>query len=322
MSLVLKIVQFAVGAAEGPGGGKGAQQLVMAGSLLVRARQDRIDYAQARSRHRFADWRRPRRRGRAACSNARTTVVPMATTRPPWILVRSIARAVDAGMRYGSSKGSSASSAGSPVDEIPAACVMVAKRMPRAIIAASSFQSSTNPAEGGSNATGGPAIGVHTSHSASGSGTCGVLYGAAMARQPFADFIRRAVEPDGQQPRVLQHGLHRRAERPENQPVARTQSEAARGRSSVRVWKSPGPNTMAENRLTSSGASDRRPASRTSMPSPARLAGSVAASFATTRSPGRSRSGKAVRGRCRRLPRGVDRQQLGAGRTLRRHASG
>ena len=62
----------------------------------------------------------------AACSSARTTVVPMAMTRPPAARAASIAAAVMAGMRYGSSNGSRASSAGSPVDEMPAASVIVA----------------------------------------------------------------------------------------------------------------------------------------------------------------------------------------------------
>ena len=55
---------------------------------------------------------------------------------------------------------------------MPAASVMVANAMPRSRIARIDAQSSTKPADGGSNATGTPAIGVHTSHSASGAGTC------------------------------------------------------------------------------------------------------------------------------------------------------
>ena len=58
------------------------------------------------------------------------------------------------------------------MDEIPAAWVMVPKRIPRARMDASMLQSSANPADGGSNATGGPAIGVQVSQSASGVGTC------------------------------------------------------------------------------------------------------------------------------------------------------
>src|SRR6058998_1938733 len=44
-------------------------------------------------------------------------------------------------------------------------------------IAAIDRQSSAKPADGGSKATGGPAIGVHTSHSASGTATCAYWMG-------------------------------------------------------------------------------------------------------------------------------------------------
>jgi hypothetical protein len=53
-------------------------------------------------------------------------------------------------MRYGSSNGSSRSRSGSPVDEIPAACVTVANTTPFDANAASSCQSSAKPADGGS----------------------------------------------------------------------------------------------------------------------------------------------------------------------------
>src|SRR6266568_1432851 len=43
--------------------------------------------------------------------------------------------------------------------------------------AAIDLQSSAKPADGGSKATGGPAIGVHTFHSASGAGTCAYWIG-------------------------------------------------------------------------------------------------------------------------------------------------
>ena len=52
---------------------------------------------------------------------------------------------------------------GSPVDDRPAACVSVAKRTPRSRRRPSVRQSMTKPADGGSIATGGPAIGVCTS---------------------------------------------------------------------------------------------------------------------------------------------------------------
>ncbi|OLC75104.1 MAG: hypothetical protein AUH72_20880 [Acidobacteria bacterium 13_1_40CM_4_65_8] len=67
--------------------------------------------------------------------------------------------------------------------------------------------------------------------------------------------------------------------------------------------KSPAPNTTATNSWTSSAASEPRPASRTSRSAPlgrctpCRLAGSVAASLAITRSPGCRRSAKPDRAR-------------------------
>jgi len=79
-------------------------------------------------------------------------------------------------------------------------------------------------------------------------------------------------------------------------------------RSSVRARKSPAPKTTAENVWTSSAASDERPASRTSRAAPlgrctpCRLAGSVAASFATRRSPGCRKSTNRDRGACVMCP--------------------
>ena len=75
-------------------------------------------------------------------------------------------------MSYGSSNGSRLSSSTSPVEEMPAACVIVAKPMLRARIAAIICQSSAKLADGGSKATGRLAIRVHTSQRASGIGAC------------------------------------------------------------------------------------------------------------------------------------------------------
>ena len=108
---------------------------------------------------------------------------------PPFDRVRAIARAVEAGTSYGSSKGSRLSSSESPVDEMPAACVIVAKPMLRARSAAIICQSSAKPADGGSKATGGLAIGVHTSHSASGCRHVCVLNGPAVARDARPDLV-------------------------------------------------------------------------------------------------------------------------------------
>ena len=68
--------------------GEGAQQLVVAGAGLVRARDDRIDDAEQAGGADAVRSPALRRRGtipsrRAACSSARTTVVPTAMIRPP-----------------------------------------------------------------------------------------------------------------------------------------------------------------------------------------------------------------------------------------------
>ena len=81
--------------------------------------KDRIDDAQRRVRA-DALVATPSPLRPAECSSARTTVVPTATMRPPLIRGRRMAEAVVAGMRYGSSNGRRASSAASPVDEMPA----------------------------------------------------------------------------------------------------------------------------------------------------------------------------------------------------------
>ena len=85
-------------------------------------------------------------------------------------------------------------------------------------------------------------------------------------------------------------------------------ARGGRARSSVLVRKSPAPKTTAEKSARSVD-NERRPASRTSIGSPVRtwvpcrLAGNVAASFATTRSPGRRTSMSASRAIWRRPSR-------------------
>ena len=155
---------------------KGAQQRVMAGARLMRAGEDCIDDLEFRP---SAD---PSCRDAVSASHDPVTgaggfkgahdrgadgddAAVVGTRR----VDRCCGRRRD---RYGSSNGSRSSSSGSPVEEMPAAWVRVAKRMPRERIRARLRQSSTKPAEGGSKATGGPAIGVHTSQRASGAGTC------------------------------------------------------------------------------------------------------------------------------------------------------
>ena len=95
------------------------------------------------------------------------------------------APAVDAGIRYGSSSGSRASSAASPVDEMPAACVSVASAAPRSRSRCTVAQSSTKPADGGSNATGRLASRVHVDHIASGCGTCAYWIGRPCRAMPL-----------------------------------------------------------------------------------------------------------------------------------------
>ena len=67
---------------------------------------------------------------------------------------------------------------------MPAACVMVANCTRRFVIDASASQVSTNPDDGGSNATGGPAIDVQVSHSASGSVRCAYWIGRPWRASP------------------------------------------------------------------------------------------------------------------------------------------
>ena len=134
-----------------------AQQLVVAAVGFVRAGQNRIHDTK-----------------RVACVMRWFAIPSPARTRPlrqrvfrgphdgradgddPSALQSDVAQAdaVASGMRYGSSNGSRRSRSGSPVDERPAARVIVANPMPRSRIARDGAQSSAKPADGGSNATG------------------------------------------------------------------------------------------------------------------------------------------------------------------------
>ena len=150
-----------------------AEQVVVTRTGFVRSRNNRIDNAKMRARtdalhgdpctgtNRSADQRAVFECAHDGCAdrNNASTVV-----------FRTVdgSRAVTAGIRYGSSNGNRRSSASSPVDEIPAACVMVTKSAPRVRIDANVFQSTMNPADGGSKANGAPATGVQTSHKTSG----------------------------------------------------------------------------------------------------------------------------------------------------------
>ena len=229
----------------------------------------------------------------------------------------------------GSSNGRRASSAGSPVDDRPAAWVSVAKPMPRRCKASSSCQSSTKPADGGSNATGGPAIRVHTSQSASGSARCAYCTGRPWRAMPALDRVGVADEADLDQARMAERCEHRR-------PRA---VRAAAGRPAPASGGGAGLRCGCESRLrrrrrresaaSSSGAtSEARPARRTSIAAPlgrclpARLAGRVAASLATTRSPAASSVGQVGARMCRQATVGIDDQEAGIARPLDRQGGG
>ena len=110
--------------------------------------------------------------------------------------------------------------------------------------------------------------------------------------------------------------------------VSPTASGGGSGRSSVRMRQSPSPKTTARKHAMSSAASERRPARRTSIAAPLarwrpeRLAGSVAASLATTRSPGTSRSASALRGWCAMRPARIDDEKARVARSLHRPVRG
>jgi hypothetical protein len=184
-------------------------------------------------------------------------------------------------------------------------------------------QSSAKLAEGGSKATGSAAIGVQTSHNASGICMCAYWIGLPSRARPAHT---AAVEPLNR--RRTRRGCPRSvstvADSPSTPlaagpptplgacPKSRRSPRASgggSGRSSVRARKSPDPNTTAEKLCMSAGRSDDRPASRTSISAPLgactprKLAGSVAASFAMTKSPGRKRSTSFERRACVRPPR-------------------
>ena len=155
---------------------KRAQQLVVAGAWFVRARHNRIHAAEHARADRCAVSRVPRQdeRCRRRATHVPAPARPLCRWRSPGRrdpLHASINAAVEIGMSYGSSSGSSRSSSASPVEEMPAACVRVANSAPRARSEPITAQSRMNPAEGASNATGRPAICVHVSQIASGSGT-------------------------------------------------------------------------------------------------------------------------------------------------------
>ena len=191
----------------------------------------------------------------------------------------------------------------------------------------SKAQSSTNPADGGSKATGAPAIAVQTSHSASGSAMCAYWIGRPCRAMPAQIASGVAVEahrrPGADGPACAVTVAPQRAER---QRDRRAQAAAGRRGARCGVRWSPSPKTMAVKLAhVVRRPATRRPARRSfdrlrrsRRCTPCRLAGRVAASLATTRSPGASRSAQAARGACREPAVGVDDQQAGVARPLDR----
>ena len=180
----------------------------------------------------------------------------------------TIAVAVVGGISYGSSNGRRASRASSPVDEIPAACVIVANSMPRARSAPSVRQSSANPADGGSNATGGPAIAVQSSQSASGAARARTeLDGRVERGRPRSRRARHRIA--ARQARMTEHVLDDRRRAARAEAIAGAQRRRQR--------------SMFGRRVKVAGAEDHRrrsadivrrerssPARRTSIASPVR----------------------------------------------------
>ena len=97
-------------------------------------------------------------------------MVPAATTLPPRARAWHTAAAVASGISYTSGSGSRASSAGSPVDDRPAACVSGHTAIPAARNARTRDAVRTRPADGISAAHGRAANGVWNAESASGDG--------------------------------------------------------------------------------------------------------------------------------------------------------
>ncbi len=82
------------------------------------------------------------------------------------------------------------------------------------------LQSSAKPADGASKATGRAAIFVHTSQSASGSGTCAYWMGRPCLAIPAQISSGVAGEPDRDEPRMPEEALDDRRQRPEENTVA------------------------------------------------------------------------------------------------------
>ena len=134
----------------------------------------------------------------------------------------------DRGMRYGSSKGSIASSAGSPVDESPAACVSVPNAIRRA-----AMRVEHAPAQG---EAGRRRLerGRQTRNRRPGVPDrkrllqMGVLNGTSVSGESGPDVVRRALELQQDEPWMIHVRHHGRAKRAEQQSIAETKCRRLR----------------------------------------------------------------------------------------------
>ena len=245
--------------------------------------------------------RGPGRRPSAAASSARTTLVPMATMRPPSALARAMAAALRRGDAVGLVEGEP------PVER------RIARRGDSGGMRERG-DTDAAPPPGGERAPverkprrgrlEGDRVGGDPRPDVPESQRCGnmrVLDRPPVPRESGEDGCALAEEPQAEKPRMAEKGFDLS---PSSGPRTR-RSPGARGgggaRSSVRVRWSPAPNATATNRVGSRKATQA--ASRTSIGSPLapcvprKLAGRVAASLATTRSPGPNRDASSERGR-------------------------
>ena len=262
----------------------------------------------------------------AACSSARATVVPM---RDDAAAARScaarIAATVDCRQAIGLVERQSRIERGSPVDDRPAAWVRVAKPTPRRRKASSSCQSSTKPADGGSNATGSAGDRVHTSQSASGAARCAYWTGRPWRAMP-AQIASASPAKRSSTRRGWPSDAHARSarERPERERVA-GRERRRRGRSSVRravVARAEDDGAKALRRRRRERAPARqahldRRAARQVPPGEARGQGrGVVGDHAGRRREQRRQS--ALRGCVLQAPAGIDDEQLRVARPLHR----
>ena len=139
---------------------------------------------------------------------------------------------------------------------MPAARVSVAKPTPRSRQACSVRQSSAKPADGASNATGLAAIVVHTSHKASGCGTCAYWIGRPCRASPASRCARLPMKRSSTRRGWLASTLHDGVQRPEPEPVARRQGRRRRAVFRARAMIARAEDDGGE----AGGVADRQPA--------------------------------------------------------------